>query len=251
MSEDYTIDAKQYAGRKIVIEIPPQPKRSYIACNKKNWEVCLSNASKTTEGDFLWNFEQGHKVIYSSNITRITQDSPLDMTFSIPLWSLTPGTIYFNDKPYMDPPECTHDYSSDSEFIGIDRLSVEGSFECPATVFSSKVDNGYGVYMEIYLETGSKTFTIWDYTFNLKNPNEYKRAKFKGKEYYVWDSSVKDKFSIDSGFTTEALVKDGINLGITIKFICSSEVYLGKKEDLESFFFKLTNFNYVLQLSDL
>ena len=49
------------------------PKRSYICCNTGDWSVNVDATNLPVEKEFLWNFEQGKRVIYNERLLHLWQ----------------------------------------------------------------------------------------------------------------------------------------------------------------------------------
>ena len=250
MQESFVIDAKELAGRRIVIDLPEDPKRSYIACNPSDWSVKVDASVIKMENEFLWNYEQGRKVIYSSNTAKVGSSENTDIDLRVPLWSLSPQNIMLNDKPIGPTDTIIHDFDMKSDKVVFNNITAEGKLSFPSVVFSSKVDNGFGLYVELYADIYGSPVTLWSKTIKLSNINDYKRAKYKNKEYYVWDTVFDEDFNFNMPLNTIMDNKDMFGLGIAVKMVSTSEVFIGQKEEMDASIFRFSNFHYILQFSD-
>lgn len=252
MQEPFVVDVKKLAGRRIVIDLPEAPKRSYICCNTGDWSVNVDATNLPVEKEFLWNFEQGKRVIYTSMITRIAPGTPAEIDFRMPIWNIHESNVIINDKTFKPAGEFVHDYViGEVKKVRLTKLIAEGSFLMPAVIFSGKVNNGFGVNIELYMEAGTSVYTIWEKSIKLSEKDNFKKAKYKGKDYFVWDTQIEDAFNICTGLLYEVDAETGVNLGVSVRMNSSDETFIGQKEDINAFIFKLSNFHYILQFSDI
>ena len=252
--DPYVLNLQDFKGRKIIIDLPPRENREYIACNKEDWKVHIDGDSFQGEEDFLWNYEDGKKVIYSSYVIKNDPREPVSFDLKLPLWSIVPQPyIMLNDNPVLPCPGIKQCVSENFKTLRVTDIYAEGRFTSDCVFFSKTPSNSFGLDIKIYMEVAGQEYTLWEKQVMLgEEGNTKKKATFRKGEYYLLDAKLSQDWVIDVDQGLNLLVKsnDLIRLGFSIQIITQKEGFLGKKEDPGVSLFGFENFHYVLGFAD-
>jgi len=252
--DPYVLNLQDFRGRKVVIDLPPRENREYIACNKEDWKVRIDADSFKGEDNFLWNYEDGKKVIYSSYVIKNNIEDPINFDLKLPLWSVVPQPyIMLNSAPILPCPGIKQCVSESFKSLRITDIYAEGRITSDCVFFSKSAINAFGLDIKIYMELAGQEYVLWEKQVMLnEGDNPGKKATFKKEEYHLWDARLSQDWVIDLDQGLNYIIKsnDFIRLGVSIQIISPKEGFLGKKEDPNASLFSLENFHYVIGLAD-
>lgn len=254
--EPYILNLQEFKGRKIIIDLPPREVREYVACNKEDWKVRVDSDAFQGEGEFLWNYEGGKKVIYSSYVIKNDPKKPISFDVKLPLWSVVPQPyIMLNNSPVLPCPGIKHDVIPTFKTIKVTDIYAEGRVNADCVFFSKNPANDFGLDLQIYAEIADTKYVLWEDRIMLNGNDNLtkKKATLKNEQYHLWDAQLTRDWSVDVDQELNFTVKstDFIRLGIAVQIITSKEGFLGKKEDPATSLFSFDNFHYVMGFTEV